>query len=233
MAYVQFLNPLAMLIVNNMHTITQILESNKVDQTHIINYIISMNKEHLASVKDDVKDNIVKIMESQNTTAFQRLIMLRFIADEYFYIATPQFIEQMIDARYASIKPQSIRQLYNDSTQYSPILFIISEGVDPVAQTQQLASEINKVVQIISLGKGQTEIVRKEMARATMEGKWVFLQNVHLASSDFLPELEQIVEVLGTQGGQSPLKYINMPLNPDFRLFLSSTPVSTFPQSVL
>lgn len=114
-------------------------------------------------------------MESQNTTAFQRLILLKFIADEYFYIATPQFIERMIDARYASIKPQSIRQLYNDSTQYSPILFIISEGVDPVAQTQQLASEINKVVQIISLGKGQTEIVRKEMARATMEGKWVFL----------------------------------------------------------
>lgn len=66
MAYVQFLNPLAMLIVNNMHTITQILESNKVDQTHIINYIISMNKEHLASVKDDVKDNIVKIIDRKS-----------------------------------------------------------------------------------------------------------------------------------------------------------------------
>lgn len=34
------------------------------------------------------------------------------------------------------------------------MLFIISEGVDPVAQTSVLAEEMHQQVSIISLGKG-------------------------------------------------------------------------------
>lgn len=55
------------------------------------------------------------------------------LADQFFYISVPTFVEKLMDNRYANIKPQSIKALYNDSTAYSPMLFIISEGVDPVA----------------------------------------------------------------------------------------------------
>lgn len=57
------------------------------------------------------------------------------LAEQYFYIAVPTYIETILDKRYASIAPSTIKQLYEDSTPYSPMLFIISEGVDPVAQT--------------------------------------------------------------------------------------------------
>lgn len=63
----------------------------------------------------------------------------------------------------------------------------------------------------------------------------MFLQNVHLAAADFLPELELIVETINLSQTQttSQLEYLQLPINPQFRLFLSSTPTNSFPQSVL
>jgi dynein heavy chain len=52
------------------------------------------------------------------------------------------------------------------------------------------------------------------------EGKWVLLQNCHLAAS-FMPRLENILE--------------NIPenCNPEFRLWLTTAPSNVFPVSVL
>ncbi|KAH0573495.1 Dynein heavy chain [Spironucleus salmonicida] len=179
---------------------------------------------------------LIEAFKSFKTTAFQRLLFVKLLADEYFFIVLPTYIEIILDTRFANIKPQPLKQLYLDSTQFAPVLFIISEGVDPVASTQLLAEEYKKFFHIISLGKGQTPGVRQLLKTATQDGSWIFLQNVHLAQSDFLPELEIIIESLSSsKQGQttSQLDYLTLPPNPGFRLYLSSTPVDYFPQSVL
>jgi dynein heavy chain, axonemal len=72
---------------------------------------------------------------------------------------------------------------------------------------------------IISLGQGQGEIAERAIKSAMSEGKWVLLQNCHLAPS-FMPELERILE-----NAES--------INRDFRIWLTSMPSNVFPVTIL
>ena len=78
-------------------------------------------------------------------------------------------------------------------------------------------------VQSISLGQGQGPVAEKLIHIAVKNGEWVFLQNCHLAAS-WMTSMEELVKKIA-----EPLT----PVNPDFRLFLSSMPAKSFPVSVL
>lgn len=75
----------------------------------------------------------------------------------------------------------------------------------------------------ISLGQGQGPLAENLIEKSLRLGHWVFLQNCHLATS-FMQTLETIVRNL-TLGITKA--------NPEFRLYLSSMPIATFPISVL
>ena len=74
----------------------------------------------------------------------------------------------------------------------------------------------------ISLGQGQTPKALELINASCREGHWVLLQNCHL-SQEFMPHLERAVLALPD----------NKEMNHSFRLFLTSTPISFFPVSVL
>ena len=59
--------------------------------------------------------------------------------------------------------------------------------------------------------------------RARVSGRWVFLQNCHLAAS-WMPRLKTIVTNFSKPQSD---------VDPQFRLFLSSKPESGFPVSIL
>jgi len=56
------------------------------------------------------------------------------------------------------------------------------------------------------------------------DGKWVVLENCHLAPS-FMPELERLLEVLNSDDQSC--------CNPNFRIFLTLMPSEVFPPSIL
>ncbi|KAJ1619590.1 dynein heavy chain and region D6 of dynein motor-domain-containing protein [Pavlovales sp. CCMP2436] len=68
----------------------------------------------------------------------------------------------------------------------------------------------------VSLGQGQATFAHACMQEAAQAGKWVALQNCHLAAS-FMPELER------KDGG----------IHPTFRLWLTSAPLFALPIAVL
>lgn len=76
----------------------------------------------------------------------------------------------------------------------------------------------------ISLGQGQGPVAEGHVRTGTIEGRWVFLQNCHLAVS-WMVSMEQLVQEIA----EEPEGVIH----PDFRLFLSSMPSTAFPVSVL
>jgi dynein heavy chain len=49
----------------------------------------------------------------------------------------------------------SVKDIYKDSDNRTPVIFVLSPGADPTSNLLKFATEINAVVDIISLGQGQ------------------------------------------------------------------------------
>ena len=77
---------------------------------------------------------------------------------------------------------------------------------------------------MVSLGRGQGPKAEEFIAKAQiLKGRWVFLQNCHLAAS-WMPRLQAIVDNFSKPQSD---------VDPQFRLWLSSKPDENFPVSIL
>jgi len=115
--------------------------------------------------------------------------------------------------------------LYGDMDCKTPCLFVLSPGTDVMGMWLTFAEKkgVGGDAQAISLGQGQGPRATALIEAAKRSGKWVLLQNVHLAKS-WMDELERIV--LGLVENEHEI-------NGNFRLFLTSMPVEYFPIAVL
>jgi len=86
---------------------------------------------------------------------------------------------------------------YKDSSATTPLIFVLSQGSDPVADFKRFADEMNmsKKFMSISLGRGQDKKAMNCINDNCSRGGWALLMNCHLASG-FMPKLETIVDTL-------------------------------------
>ena len=96
------------------------------------------------------------------------------------------------------------------------------KGVDPVEELIHFAERMRfrSNLWLLSLGQGQSEKAEVMIKKAVIDGKWILLQNCHLAAS-WMPTLERIVE--------------NYPkeCSKEYRLWLTTNPSPLFPVSIL
>jgi len=116
----------------------------------------------------------------------------------------------------------NLQACFDDSSNISPLVFVLSPGTDPVADLRKFGDETGNSDKIgfVSLGQGQEPKAEKEIERARLTGGWVLLQNCHLMEY-WMPKLEAIVEQLTEEN------------NPDYRIWLTSSPSPAFPVSIL
>ena len=93
-----------------------------------------------------------------------------------------------------------MEDLFNDSTNKSPIIIVISPGADPMTEIDAFSAQKKIAVKSLSLGRGQAkkaaDAIREAQqipAKAGTMGTWVVLQNCHLAPS-FMPQLDALIE---------------------------------------
>jgi dynein heavy chain len=103
-----------------------------------------------------------------------------------------------------------------------PIIFVLTQGVDPTELLYKFAEEKGVAVSSISLGKGQSQKAIDFLKNGAKDGVWCFLSNCHLSVS-LLPDLEATLEQI----------LVNGEFQDSFRLFLSAKPVPQFPISLL
>ena len=82
----------------------------------------------------------------------------------------------------------AIKDIYKDSDSRTPIIFVLSPGADPTANLLKFANEISANVDIISLGQGQGDPATRLINKCKTSGRWVLLQNCHLART-WMPSL--------------------------------------------
>ena len=159
------------------------------------------------------------------------MLVLKAVREEKGVFAVKDFVAANLGRSFVESPAIQLGEVMKDTREDTPLIFILSSGADPTgmlftyAKTQNYLSRIK----LISLGQGQGPRAQALIETACNTGDWVLLQNCHLAKS-WMPTLEKIVDTLAERRngvGEAG------PLNPDFRLFLTSMPAPYFPVPVL
>lgn len=146
--------------------------------------------------------------------------------------------------------PFNLNSAFDDSNPFTPIIFILSTGADPLAEISKFASErglTDNDTPKKSLGRGQEKVADQSILKARKEGQWIILQNCHMCPT-FFPILEnRIVETKKMQENMKKNKEEgkdeeeadaqeideeNM-VNDNFRFWITTMPTEEFPTYVM
>ena len=155
--------------------------------------------------------------------SFQRLLIIRILRPDILTKAIQNVIVEYLDARFIEPPPFELQSVFNDSNKMTPLIFVLSPGADPRTELMNLAEKqgFRNNLLMLSLGQGQEAAALKALSKAMAEGKWVLLQNCHLAVS-FMPILEKTLENM-----------VESTTHNEYRLWLTSMPSPDFPVSIL
>jgi dynein heavy chain len=156
-------------------------------------------------------------------TNFQKSMLMNVVRRTKLIGSLKEFVRAELGQMFIESPPFDLEGCLEDSTNISPIIFVLSPGADPIAYLKALAvsKDMTKSFEQISLGQGQNVIAEKLIEDGQRSGMWICLQNCHLYTS-WMPELDKIQE------RQDPTQ-----IHPNYRLWLTSDPSPHFPVPVL
>uniref|UniRef100_A0A670HMH9 Dynein axonemal heavy chain 11 n=2 Tax=Podarcis muralis TaxID=64176 RepID=A0A670HMH9_PODMU len=168
--------------------------------------------------------------EWKTKSSLQKLIMMRALRPDRMTYAVRNFVEEKLGSKYAEGRKTDFAKLFQESGPALPIIFILSPGVDPLKDVESLGSKLGFTIdsgklQNVSLGQGQEAIAEMALEKASKEGHWVILQNIHLVAK-WLDTLEELLEK-HSEGSHSA-----------YRVYMSVEPAPTpkehvIPQGIL
>jgi len=155
--------------------------------------------------------------------SLDKLCVLRALRPDKIMEGMQNFINEHMDDRFIQPPAFDLAATFEDATNTTPIIFVLTQGCDPATDLRNLAQDmgVDDRLGAIALGQGQGKIAEKMLASGMDSGDWVLLQNCHLYES-WMPTLESIVENF------NPEK-----VHIEFRLWLTSMPAAFFPVLIL
>ncbi|KAH7817501.1 dynein haevy chain 5, inner dynein arm 1 alpha [Monocercomonoides exilis] len=158
----------------------------------------------------------------------ERLCLLRIFRVDRITAGVNHFVVAMMGAKYVNYPILLYDDIYNRSTAFSPVVFIISPGSDPATDVIALGERKGFMQPLrlrnISLGQNMEPLAEQAIDQAVTRGQWVLLQNCHLLPK-WLKILEKKLEQIAERDADS--------VDPEFRLFLTSEPTDQFPMGIL
>jgi dynein heavy chain len=154
---------------------------------------------------------------------FRNMLVLNCLRPDRIVFAARTFISNNLGPQFTESPPFDLHAIFSTSSCLTPLVFVLSAGVDPTVPLKALATQVGQTVEVLALGQGQTAPAMRLLEQGVKNGNWVFLANCHLNLS-WLPDLAKIVEKMAIQ---KPAPH------PDFRLWLSSDPTPQFPIALL
>jgi dynein heavy chain len=158
---------------------------------------------------------------STKTSELQKLCIVRACRLDRVLFAAAKFVQANIGQEFVEPPSFDLGEVYKKSNNKTPLIFVLSPGVDPTAGIMQLASQLETHMDNCALGQGQEVTATRLLETGLKQGNWVFLANCHLMLS-WMPALEKIIEA-----------FVEGDPHPNFRLWLSSSPDPNFPITIL
>ncbi|XP_034942678.1 dynein heavy chain 7, axonemal-like, partial [Chelonus insularis] len=167
-------------------------------------------------------------------TSFQKLILVSIIRPDRMLMKVLKFISTVtIDNTnlldYLDL-PLNLSYMYSQSNCSTPLLFILPSYIDLSKLLEKFASKLgySSKFNIISSSyfnlnhQNYSHELRRIISDSKKDGKWLFIQDCHLA----IPELSKELESINNHSANSNI-------NIEFRLWLSSCPTDQFPINIL
>ncbi|XP_073726825.1 dynein axonemal heavy chain 11 isoform X1 [Misgurnus anguillicaudatus] len=168
--------------------------------------------------------------EWKNKSSLQKLILMRAFRPDRMTYAVRNFVEEKLGVSYTEGRKMEFARSFKECGPASPVFFILSPGVDPLKDVESLGKKLGFTIDLgklhnVSLGQGQESVAELAMEKASREGHWVILQNIHLVAK-WLGSLEKLLERCCENSHQ------------EYRVFMSAEPSPTpqehiIPQGIL
>ena len=167
---------------------------------------------------------VPKYQEAINTEReigkFIHFTLVRGLKEDRTIVCAIDFIENLLGKDFVSPVTDSMEEIWSESTNRVPVLFLLSAGADPTSAIEEQAKRKKKTkIGRVSMGEGQEVYAKEEMKAAFANGGWVILYNCHLGL-EFMAQMETL---LGR----------DVEIDPDFRLWLTCEPRESFPIGLL
>ena len=163
------------------------------------------------------------IPDCEELNMFYKLMILKILNQEKLVPYIRLVITNYLGEALSQSPLFTITELYEKSSYTTPLMLIITPGLDPTSEVRKLAEDNKHDIISVSLGQGQSQKALASIEECQKKGQWVFLQNLHLVPS-FMKELEQVI---------SNLQNNDREMNINFRLWLSSLIADNILPSIL
>lgn len=155
-------------------------------------------------------------------TSFQRMMLLRCFRIDRVFCAINSYVIEVMGEEFVTPPVINFKAIYEQTTPSTPVVFMLSPGSDPTVDLMKLAEQykmLHDKFKYISLGQGQEAAALHLFENATKNGEWLLLQNGHLLIS-FMKKIEKQLDKVDSN-------------HKDFRLWITTDPVPSFPIGIL
>ncbi len=106
---------------------------------------------------------------------FQRLLVMRSLRPDKLVPAMQDFVASRMGKDFILPPEFELSSVYKDSSNTTPLIFVLSPGADPLNMLMKFAETRRKELTPVSLGKGQGKVARYAITQAIEKGSWVVL----------------------------------------------------------
>eukprot|EP00971_Amphidinium_carterae_P111738 2212984-Amphidinium_carterae.1 len=120
-----------------------------------------------------VPDYEERINMERTLGPFIRLVLVRCMREDRTSIACAQFVNSMLEPRFTAPVTDAIVDIYEESGNRKPVLYLLTAGSDPTMMIDELAKKKKKFpTEKVSMGEGQEKVARQKNNEAFLNGGW-------------------------------------------------------------
>lgn len=190
--------------------------SLKVNHNDLYNKLQLENEELWRSFMNTTTPNDLPV----HVTEFEKILITQIFRPDLVITTMTRSLSKLLMTNVpCEIKP-SIQQLFDETKEDEPILFITNGEIDPSKDVYDFSQHkfgANKFMEM-SIGKGQEKGVMQQIREAAQNGTWICVKNVQLVPN-WLTDLNELLQTLSFRDG--------------FRIWLVCDGIRQFPQSLL
>jgi dynein heavy chain len=136
-------------------------------------------------------------------------------------LACNKFIRKVLGDEYTNPVTDQIADIFEESTRFTPVLYLLSAGADPTNSIDEFARKKKKPqVNKVSMGEEQEKPALEMIKIGQATGVWLILNNCHL-SLEFMATMEEVLLPKGVE------------VHDEFRLWITCAPDNSFPLGLL